>query len=142
MFPLKERVPDENRDFSSANAVVTSAALPKPPASAPAMKATLAFNASSLPPHSDLLCDTTTRDELSLLSLSFSSTRRMGRLAAERSVQCQWSASSVSERRGGVSRHASPPVFCPRVVVTWGPARRRKFFSTDSRTQDAVAVIY
>src|SRR5207302_1568663 len=78
ILPLKESVPEENSDFSNANAVVTSPALPKPPASAPAMKATLAFRASSPRPSSDLLCETTTSELLSLLSLSFSSTRRIG----------------------------------------------------------------
>src|SRR6478735_11728940 len=119
ILPLKESVPDENKDFSSAKAVVTSPALPKPPASAPAIKATLAFTGPTLPPRSDLLCETTTSELLSLLSLSFSRTRRIGRLVAERRVQCQSSASSASERRVGMRRSASSRVLTVRLIITW-----------------------
>src|SRR4051794_11751600 len=138
MFPLKESVPDEKSDFSKAKAVVTSPALPKPPASAPAMKATLALSASSLPPRSDLGCVTTTNDELSLLSLSFSSTRSMGRFVAERRVQCQSSASSASGRRVGIRRSASFRGLTVGVLMRGGPEGGKKFFRSDGRKNRGV----
>src|SRR6478735_6710989 len=140
ILPLKESVPEENSDFSKAKAVVTSPALPKPPASAPAINATLALRASSLPPRSDLLRETTTSDPVSLLSLSFSNTRRMGRLVAERKAQCQSSASSVSERRVGISLSASARVLTVRLMMTCAPECSRMFSRSDGRKEAAVTL--
>src|SRR6266852_821367 len=138
MLPLKEIVPELKSDFSSANDVVTSPALPKPSASDPAMKATLAFSAR-FSEFSDLL-ETTTGDSPSFLSLSFSHIRRTGRFAAERSVQCQSSGSVAGERRAGRNFIASASVLNVRLIMRRAPERRPTFSRRDGRKEEAVTL--
>src|SRR5260221_11634366 len=139
MLPLKESVPELKSDFSSAKDVVTSPALPKPSASDPAMKATLAFRAR----FSDLSdWETTTGDSSSFLSLSFSHIRRTGRFAEERSVQCQSSGSVEGERRAGRNFIASASVLTVRLIRRCAPERRFTFSRRDGRKDEAVTLTW
>src|SRR5262249_14259540 len=117
-------VPEEKRDFSRKNAVVTSPEPPKPSAWEPAMKATRAFNPrpSGFSPGAEAGCNVLSSPASSLAA----ATRRTGRLAGERKVQCQSSGLLLAERRAGIAR-ASAMVARVTSTMTRDPARKFTF---------------